>query len=240
RERAYSAIGSQLAYQNPDLAIEYIDQLAGQPRHDLINTIASSYAQKDVGEAVTWITQFEGEPLYAGLVGSIAQSVAAEDPRAALQLTESIPASGDKTSAISSIMYTWADTDPAAAADYTERMSDPAVKLAAVESIVGSWAGYDAVATREWVSQLQPNEVRDQGLLTLITNAAHSPADYLSLIGEIRAETMKADALQQAMQNLAFRDREAARSLLEKSGASAAQKEALQCFLDDPNNFGGY
>ena len=70
--------------------------------------------------------------------------------------------------------------------------------------------------------------------------STHAPDDYVAIIGDIRSESQRADAIQQAVHSLAYSDRDAARLLLQRLPASAEQKESLQCFLDDPSNFAGY
>jgi hypothetical protein len=240
RSRAMLNIGSHLAYMDPERATDIVHQLKGAPRAQLVQEIASGWAQTDPGRAREWISQFEGEGNYPQLVSAVAQGTAAHDPRAALDLAAGIEGEEARDGAIGSIVHTWASTDPESAAIYVERLPSPSARLAAVNGVVSGWARYDPAATRTWASGLKPDAVRDQALYTLVMQSTHAPDDYVAIIGEIRSESQRADAIQQAVHSLAYSDRDAARLLLQRLPASAEQKESLQCFLDDPSNFAGY
>ncbi|CAN5170722.1 hypothetical protein BH24PSE2_BH24PSE2_14830 [soil metagenome] len=240
RSRAVIGMGRQLAWEDPMRAARLIDRLDGAARVDLIRSVASGYATQDPMQAQTWISQFESEPNYSELVSLVAQHVAEQDPDAALKIADRIDDTSERDLAIGSIVSTWANADPATAAEYVASLPSASAKLAAVDGVVYGWARYDAEAARRWAARLEPDDVRDQALSTLVSQSGHSADETVAIITAIRSETQREEAVRQAVQMLAYDDRDAARKLLGQLPASDAQKETLQCWLDDPANFGGY
>lgn len=204
-------------------AASYAQRVPESVRAEWIRAVGYAYAREDPLASIDWIESLRNEPEYATGLATVAMGVAQSDPLAALDLVERAGLDPANAAAIlPSIAEEWALQRPRAAADWARTLPDAEVRASTQERIVRAWASKQPDAARDFVLAMPTGPDRDAALRSLLSSGVHDAA-VLDAFGSDRARDA---ALTTRVTTFAFRDRAAARELLQQITDPAMRRTA--------------
>ena len=208
------AIAGELAAQDPQLAVEYLDRIPGDYQVAWITQTAGSYGRADPDGALSWVNQYQGQSVYNLALREIITSMAQNDPRRAAEAL-SVANPDVQSAAAGTIASRFASQEPREAAEWARSLSSSQARQTALNSVMNNWANNDADAAERWVLDMNSGEDRDRALQTLLMRSAFSGDVNRDLFDEFSTDAFRIQAIQASISGMATRDPEAARELLE-------------------------
>lgn len=149
REGWIAAVAQGYAQTDPEGAIEWLDQLRGQPGHDAgVLAAAQALAPYDPQTAADLVMQADGN-----------------DARA--------------QSTVAMVVSQWAQQDAEAAAQWALGLSRASQRQAALATSLGPWAAREPQAAKAWTLGLPPGPDRDAALGSVVAVGAGEPDPQL-------------------------------------------------------------
>ena len=159
-----------------EAANAYADTLTGARRTAFLGGLANTVSHLSTNEMLAWMSRYEDDPAYPGLVGSIAGNVAQEDVQTALSLVESLPEE-ERASAYASVIPTMAWNDPEAAVALVDEVENETMRASLSSMAFSMWAQNDAESALEQASGLRRGPARDQALASIASAMMHVDVD---------------------------------------------------------------
>ena len=215
-----ASIASAYAVSDIQFSMAMVDRLPQGMKSTWIEQLAGPYAARNPRAALTWVQQYQGQPFYEAAYSQVIVQLANADPDlAAMMLDDLSPAL--RSAAAPRIAQTLSARDPETAADWAYSLTEPAVAAAAVSNVVTGWIRRDLQAASSWVLDLERGEVRDEGLMALISGSYGTNLDPRPILDEIDSERTR---------------RQATRLAIFRSGPDRLDiaRQLLENMLDDP------
>ena len=124
-----------LANRDPGAAAGYVEQLPAQFRDVWITRMAGPYGRNNLDEAVNWIGQYRGQPVYEQAFTQLISQAAQSNPESAAQLLVSEPAQVQRNS-VGAVATSWARQDPDAAARWAAALNDATARDQGLVSVL--------------------------------------------------------------------------------------------------------
>ena len=143
-DRYLASIIGQIASSDPQLALNSLDRLTGEPRQESIRAIAGGWARHDPDAAMNWVATL-GSQERSRIYSTLASAIAVNDAELAASYLPSIPAESRQT---------WID---AVSGAYVQQSPD------AAQAWIGQFANeplYDAILTN-FIRQLSSSSPQD-------------------------------------------------------------------------------
>ncbi len=159
-----------------EAANAYADTLTGARRTAFLVGLANTVSHLSTNEMLTWMSRYEDDPAYPGLVGSIAGNVAREDVQTALSLVESLPEE-ERAAAYASVIPMMAWNDPEAAVALVDEVEDETMRASLSSMVFSMWAQNDAESALDQASGLRRGPARDQAFASIASAMMHVDVD---------------------------------------------------------------
>lgn len=191
-------IAGSLMAENPELAVQFIDELPPGPLIDeMLRQAAMELATRSPDRALDWATRQPDEANRDLLLSAVHLVMAATDPRRAAAETEAITNRPLRFKVLVEICQRWAQQDLATAADFVRSLPKEAAVPAAIQ-IASSWPDKDLANGVSWVGGL-PEAGRDEVMRTLLSRPSlRDPATLDRLIQSTTAPELVALIRRQA------------------------------------------
>ena len=155
-----------------EAANAYADTLTGARRTAFLGGLANTVSHLSTNEILAWMSRYEDDPAYPGLVGSIAGNVAQEDVQTALSLVESLPEE-ERAAAYASVIPTMAWNDPEAAVALVDEVQNETMRASLSSMVFSMWAQNDAESALDQASGLRRGPARDQAFASIASAMMH-------------------------------------------------------------------
>ena len=154
----------------------FADTLTGARRTAFLGGLANTVSDLSTDEMLAWMSRYEDDPAYPGLVGSIATNVAEEDIQTALSLVASLPEE-ERAAAYASFIPRVAWIDPEAAVALVDEVDDETMRASLSSMVFSMWAQNDAESALDEASGLRRGPVRDQAFASIANAMMHVDID---------------------------------------------------------------
>ena len=144
-----------------DAAAAYADTLPETRRAAFLQGLLVATRRLSINEMRAWVSRYEGDPAYPGLIMDAAQLLIREDADAAMDLIESLPA---EMRSYASILPPLAYQDPEAAVALIDDIEDTSVRDQVLPMVSGSWAQNDPASALDWTIGLERGSGRDHAI----------------------------------------------------------------------------
>ncbi len=202
---------------------------------DRMETPLLSSMKADLQKGMALLALQTGQPTEAGLMAAVGldpkfmvEALLETDPaRAAVEL-EQVPDAASRKQAAQELATSWVASDRSDALGWAATLTEPAEQAAAWQAIAGHWLGEDSHQASEWITTLPPGLGRDAAVLTMARHIQTTDPDLSwKWALTLTDSTVKTKALQEVVQQWSLRDGAAARSALENSGLTAAERRNI-------------
>jgi hypothetical protein len=201
QSQAYSAL-QQLAEQDPDKALQYLDQFpAGGSRRNFQTVVAVSMARTDPAKALAWARDSDTNGRQM-LLASVISQIAQQDPQRALLEAQAIDNKRVRDQALAGVLNSVAQNDPSEFTHVVEMIGDSDIRRASVAQLASIWAQTDMDAAVAWLTTLDTadhHRALQQIGQSLIYTDLDSAIEMLPLIPDQAAAGLR----MQIAQNLA-------------------------------------
>lgn len=234
---SFRQVAQQLGHADPEMAVRYTSKVPSAYRDAWIQHVAPGYAQIDSTAAFNWISQYQGEPAYeAGLAAMIRHS-SQEDPRGAARMLETIVDSPHSAAAASTIAAQWVRSEPRAASTWAQELNQDEARSSALAGVARQWGDSDPQAAQRWVLELTVDSDRDVALASLLPAIASKETPGASLLTAFSSDTARHQAIPQVVYQVARRDPQAARALIDEYVSDEqTRRQAEQMLLAGQSN----
>ncbi len=169
KEKLRQHLFETLAERDPFQAAAWIPQLLPGRAADLVQTIATHWAEKDPAAALTWAEALPHE-FKTKALGSLVQNMAGDSPEQALAILAShgaILADENGQNVVSQLIYS--DADPMTVASLVaQQKGEGHAELQF--SLASAWSDKDPFGFAEWANTLKPGQDRDIAAGTLASH----------------------------------------------------------------------
>ena len=149
-----------------DAAAAYADTLPETRRAAFLQGLLVATRRLSIDDMRAWVSRYEGDPAYPGLIMDAAQLLIREDADAAIDLIESLPAEV-RAPSYASILPPLAYQDPEAAVALIDDIEDTSVRDQVLPMVSGSWAQNDPESALDWTISLERGSGRDHAIASV-------------------------------------------------------------------------
>lgn len=163
------------ASMNPRAAAEWAEKQDDTPlQRQATMFIASSYAQQDPEEALSWAATLTGEPGQV-VMSQVIQQIAQDDPERASSMVGRMKEGTHRGNAIGAVSQSWAQSDPRAALVWIAKQPSSDVTPDIYGTIFGNWANYDVDAAVSQLNFMLDTDDRNAAIRGILENAYLEP-----------------------------------------------------------------
>ena len=153
------------AAEDPEAALEYVNNLEGDPNRYYIEGVLSGWMQTDPDAAAGYVI----ENMKPGrnrevLIGKLASQLMKQGMDTAVRWAERQQDPAFRGEAFEEITEDWVSLDPEAAAKWLSKHVDQEYSKEAVEDLARGWAFKDRQAAASWLENLSEGEVKSSGV----------------------------------------------------------------------------
>ena len=142
-----SSIISNMANDNPHLAIKHLEQLAtaeNQPYHNnAVQNIASTWARSDPVAAAEWLQALPESDSRNNGLQQVAERWVRVDPVSASEWIGSLPGGQGRDNAAMSLINNIRNEDPEMAVAWSESLSEPSIRDQSLYRVYSEWLRHD-------------------------------------------------------------------------------------------------
>jgi hypothetical protein len=205
----------------PDLAREW--------NYDIAQRLTASGAH---AEAMSFVSQFEGQEGYDQLQSAIIAGMASKDPVAARQMADQLSDAGARDMAYVNIIGQQAMINPAEAASWLSAISEDSRRNMAISNLIGMWSQRDPNAAIEFVRRLPAGETRDTAIARMVHNwQTIGPAEQ-ELIDSIEDPELRGQANMSQVYTLMRTNPARARELIDELNLTEEQRQQLESTME--------
>ncbi len=149
-----------------EAANAFADTLTARRRASFLNGLVAATHGMSSDEVLAWVSRYENEPSYPGMITNAVQSVVRHDVDGAIELVETLPEEA-RGASYGSVLSLIAYEDPEAAVDMLDDIDDESMRQQLVLRVVGVWASNDAESALDWSLDLGSGPTRDQAIASI-------------------------------------------------------------------------
>jgi hypothetical protein len=214
------------AQSDPQSAAAWLaKQDDGQTYPHALMMIASSYAERDPGQALQWAATLSGENSQV-VMSQVIQRIAHDDPERAGSMITQLDDGPHREGAIAAIAQVWAQWDPRAALAWVAKQSTSDVTSNVYGAVFGQWAVYDVEAAVSQLNFILDTDTRNAAIHGVL-GSGHLEPDLLDTL-YLRLEG--AEARRHAAAQIYHRLRE--------NDPQAAERYRIEAGIGDERNDG--
>ncbi len=211
-----ASAGYQLMHTNVDMAIRLLPRLDEESQQGWRLQIAQQLAaNRSVGEAQSFVAQFENQPGYERLQASLIEGVALQDPLMAKQLADQLTDLTARDSAYMQIIARRTQTNPTEAINWLANITDDSMRGAATGQLASQWYTTDPQAATIWVTNLPAGPSRDDAIVQMSYQWTEATDTQLDLIASISDRDKRGQAKIRRIYHVMQTDPARARELLQ-------------------------
>ena len=192
--------------------------------------------ERTASEAMSFISQFEGEPGYGNLQTAVIVGIAENDILTARLMADQLPNGDAKDSAYAQLVQTRAASHPREAIAWLGLINDEASRGRAAATVVRQWYGNDPAGAQLWVRNLPLGNVRDDAIGGLINHWLDFDIVQEELIESITDDGKRNQARVRQIYIVMQRDPARARQLLDGLDLPSHERQRLETALNNRYN----
>lgn len=192
--------------------------------------------ERTASEAMSFISQFEGEPGYGNLQTAVIAGIAENDILTARLMADQLPNGDAKDSAYAQLMQTRAATHPREAIAWLGLINDEASRRTAAAAAVRQWYANDPAGAQQWVRNLPQGNVRDDAINSLVTQWRDFGVEQEELIASMTDDGKRNQARVRQILIVMQRDPARARQLLDGLDLPSHERQRLETALNNRYN----
>lgn len=220
---------ANLVNSDVDAARRILPRLDANTQTTVRRFIAQHLAtNRSSGEALEFISQFQGQPDFDNLRASVISGVMQSDPSAARQMADQLADSEARDRIYAQLVRRRAETDPIEAARWIATMKDEKLRANATAGVAVQWYARDPGSAMTWVSDMPAGALRDSAVVQMSYQWDELTARQQQLIDNIADQNMRSQAKIRRIYNIARSDPERARQLLDDPDISESQREQAE------------
>lgn len=221
-----------LVRSNIDAAIRLLPRMDEPNQQSMRQQIAQRLAVGgSLGEAQSFIRQFDGQPGYDQLQASVISGVAQSDVFMAKQLADQLADGSARNTAYVQIISRHAQNDPSEAARWLNSITDESMRGAAAGQLASNWHANDPAAANRWVNALPTGPLRDDAIMQLSSQWRDPTAEQQGLIASIEDSDKRGQAKIRQIYNVMRTDPAKARRLLQDEDIPSYQRQRVETML---------
>jgi hypothetical protein len=223
----------RLAEKAPKAAAEYANQkLSGKNRQDVLNNIATVWAESDSTEAIAWARALPDEDRNLLFVG-IAYSMVENEPLKALELARELPATESRDELVSHIAQNWSTKDAAKASEWAQQIPDVQLRERIVKGIAAAWGETDpAAAANLALTALQPGRNQDDAVMGIVQRwVQNKPVDAAEWVVKFPEGNLRQTAMAELVKLWADNDAEEAGDWINTLPPGESRDRALSAYV---------
>lgn len=234
-EAGMHMLASLWGNQDFEMASAFADTLKGMQRNQFLHGLVDAAQRGTHSEALAWLSQYEGDPVYLQLAERVFLSIAQEDVYAAVALIDNL-SSEVQTPVYASVLPMLAMEDPQAAMRVVNELDSESVRDLFFPTMASIWAEDEPRHALEWAIRLEKGASRDEAMANIATSGMQfDPDSAIEALKEIESSDLQDSILNMCLRlaesdDLAIRlgrqfgiDREAVLELRKKSQFSPYQ-----------------
>ena len=202
---------------------------------DRMETPLLNGLKADLQKGMALLALQTGHPTGAGLLAAVGldpkytvEALLETDPARAAVAMEQVHDAASRKQTAGDLATAWAARDRGDALEWATTLTEPAEQAAAWQAIAGHWLGEDSHRASEWITTLPPGTGRDAAVLTMARHIQTTDPDLSwKWALTLSDSTVKTNALQEVASQWSRRDAAAARSALENSGLTLAERRDI-------------
>jgi hypothetical protein len=162
---ALEELTSEWARQDPHSAGEFALSLSDPDvRRKAVSEVAHRLAEADLGTALDWVNELEGDNALAAMRGMVS-TVAETNPQAAADLVSQLGPSEAFNDMAGDLASHWSKFDPPAAANWVATLpAESEAQHHAIGRVVDHWVQLDPAGASEWIQDLPQGDLQNEML----------------------------------------------------------------------------
>jgi hypothetical protein len=194
-----------------------------------------SSMKEDLQSGMALLALQTGQPIDPALLSAVGdnpkamvQALLQKDPARAAASMENVTDPASRKQSAGEIAKAWVAQDRGDALAWAGTLTEPVVQAEAWQAIAAHWLGEDSHKASEWITTLPPGTARDAAVVTMTLHIEATDPDLSwKWALTLSDPALKTKTLQQVTQQWSRQDATAARSALESSGLSAAERQMI-------------
>lgn len=178
------------AETNPQAVADWTQlNLSGPARHEAIQQVAVTWANRNLTDATAWAKQVPNPLDQETAIAAVAAEATRTDPLAALGLASQLPASVTRDNLVTHAARQWALQAPEAAAAWVQQISDAALRDHTLAQIAMVWSEHDLPAAAQLaVNGIPPSRAQSDAVVGItqrwVQTDPHAAANWVSAFPE--------------------------------------------------------
>ncbi len=231
--RMIQRVSHTLVRSNIDAAIRLLPRIDEPNQQTMRQQIAQRLAiGGSLGEAQSFIRQFDGQPGYDQLQASVISGVAQTDVLTAKQLADQLADGNARNTAYMQVIAQHAQVYPSEAARWLSSITNENMRGAAAGQLASNWYANDPAAAERWVDGLPAGSLRDDAIVQMSTRWRAPTAEQEELIASIEDRDKRGQAKVRQIYNVMRTDPVKARKLLDDEDIPSYQRQRAETMLN--------
>ncbi len=188
--------------------------------------------ERTASDAMSFISQFEGEPGYGNLQTAVIAGIAENDILTARLMADQLPNGDARDSAYAQLVQTRAASHPREAIAWLGLINDEASRGRAAAGAVSQWYRSDPAGAQQWVRNLPLGSMRDDAISGLMSQWRDYDVAQEELIASMTDDGKRNQARVRQIYSIMQRDPARARQLLDGLDLPSHERQRLETALN--------
>jgi len=231
--QAMTAVTGVLAHSDPEfLAGKALAMPGNRSSRELIQNLATSWAQNDADAALKWAEQLPEGLGKRDALAIIRFQLEQQDPAEVAAQINTMPAGDSRNTLISSLATQWGMRDPAKAIEWANGLPESEKSLA-LSQLVGAWANQSPLDAGKFVAQLPPGEMQNQTAMSVVSSWANQdPGMTAAWVMQFPDSNLQEQGIRELVNIWSINDSEGAKNWAQGLPEGSVRDMALKSFTE--------